>query len=148
MENKTLTPLSVLERYHKRYLEYEAAFNKEPFNDKDINERLKEIIDSGVDFDSEEFEDAVIDMMIEKPARRADVSNAALRFFLYTEFFLLTQEEELPAEIKKDFDNLPIAQDLKPFYSIKEGKFVRNEDTPINIDKNKLKDLYQAIKNS
>lgn len=146
MSNKVLTPLNVVERYHKRYIEYESAFNKEPFNEKDIHSKLKEIVDSGVNFDSEEFEDAVVDLMVEKPTRRADVNNAALRFFLYAEFFTLTQEEELPEYIKKDFENLPISQDLKPFYSIKEGKFVRNEDVPIKIERDKLKSLYQALK--
>lgn len=147
MSDKKLDALSVVERYHKRYLEYEAAFNNDPFDESKVHERLKEVANSGVDFDSEEFENTVVDLMVEKPTRRADVNNAALRFFLYAEFYQLTQDSDLPEEIKKDFDNLPIAQDLKPFYSIKGGKFVRNEDVPIKIEREKLKGLYQALKN-
>ena len=147
MSDKKLSALDVVERYHKRYLEYEAAFNSDPFDENKVHDKLKEVANSGVDFDSEEFENTVVDLMVEKPTRRSDVNNAALRFFLYAEFFQLTQEEALPEEIKKDFDNLPIAEDLKPFYSIKSGKFVRNEDVPIRIEREKLKGLYQALKN-
>lgn len=146
MSNNKLSPLSVVERYHKRYLEYEAAFNSDPFDENQVQEKLKEVINSGVSFDSEEFENTVVDLMIEKPTKRVDVNNAALRFYLYAEFYLLTENTELPESIKKDFDNLPIAQDMKSFYSIKNGNFVRNEDVPIKVEREKLKQLYQALK--
>lgn len=146
MSDKKLSPLDVVERYHKRYLEYEAAFNTDPFDESKVHDKLKEVANSGVDFDSEEFENTVVDLMVEKPTRRADVNNAALRFFLYAEFFTLTQEQELPENIKNDFESLPIAEDLKAFFSIKAGKFVRNEDVPIKIEREKLKNLYQALK--
>lgn len=146
MSDKKLSPLSVVERYHQRYLEYEAAFNSDPFDENQVQGKLKEVIESGVSFDSEEFENTVVDLMIEKPTRRTDVNNAALRFYLYAEFYLLTQDEDLPENIKKDFDNLPIAEGLKSFYSVKGGKFVRNEDVPIKVEKEKLKQLYQALR--
>jgi len=147
MSKNKVKPLDLIERYHKRYIEYEKAFNDDPFDEKKVQNQLKEIIDTGVSFDSEEFENKVIDLMIDKPTRRADVNNAALRFFLYAEFFTLTQEQELPENIKNDFESLPIAEDLKAFFSIKAGKFVRNEDVPIKIEREKLKNLYQALKN-
>ncbi len=146
--NNRLTPLQVVERYHEKYLEYEKAFNDEPFSDEQLQENLTKIIESGVSFDSPEFEDAVIEAMIEKPTRRVDVNNAALKFSLYTNFFILTQEEDLPINIQKDYDNLPINQDMKPFYSIKDGKFIRNEDSSISVEKEKLKFIYQQIKGS
>ena len=145
MSNKKATPLQVVKRYHERYLEYENAFNNDPFDEKGVQKELEEVINSGVSFDSEEFENAVIDLMVEKPARRADVNNAASKFFYYAEFYIATQEEELPESIKKDFDTLPIKKGMKPYFSIKNGKFVKNEDAPINIQKEQLKEIYRAL---
>lgn len=142
-----LTPLQVLERSHSQYLEYEQAFNDNPFDDSKIKEELKKVIDSGVDFDSKEFEDSVIDLMIEKPAKRTDVNNAALKFLMFTEFFMLTQSEEISDKILKDYNQLPIKDTLKSFYSIEDGKFVRNEKVPINIEKDKLRALYKSLQN-
>lgn len=140
-----MSPIEIVERYHEKYLEYEKAFNDNPFDESTIRVELEKVIESGASFDSEEFENAVVDLMIEKPARRSDVNNAALKFFLYTEFYLLTEEEPLPKKIEEDYKNLPIGQELKPFYSIINGDFVRNEDVPINIQKDKLKELYKSL---
>ena len=145
MSKNKLTPLQVVERYHERYLEYENAFIKNPFDESTIKAELEKVIDSGANFDSEEFENAVVDLMIEKPARRSDVNNAALKFYLFAEFYLQTQTEDLPEKIQKDFENLPISKDIKPFYSIKDGEFIRNEDVPIDIEKGKLKALYKTL---
>ena len=140
-----MTTIETVKRYHEKYLEYETAFNNNPFDDSTVKGELEKIIASGATFDSAEFEDAVIDLMVEKPARRSDVNNAALKFYLFAEFYLLTEEEPLPPEVKKDYDNLPIGDKLKPFYSIIEGKFVRNEDVPIDLEKDKLKQLYKSL---
>lgn len=148
MENSKLKPLQVVERYHERYLEYESAFNNDAFDENKTQEKLKEIANSGISFDSEEFSDAVIDLMIEKPTRRVDVQNAALKFFLYTEFYIMTQEDPLPENIKKDYDNLPVSIKAKPFYSIKDGKFVKNEDVKIDLQKDKLKELFKSLQNN
>lgn len=145
MNKNKLKPIEVVERYHKKYLEYEDAFNKNPFDESTIKTELDKVIASGADFESEEFENAVVDLMIEKPARRADVNNAALKFLLFAEFYILTNEEPLPENMQKDYDNLPIAKDIKPFYSIEGGKFVRNEEVPIDIPKEKLKQLYKTL---
>ena len=138
MSDKKLSALDIVERHHKRYLEYEAAFNNDPFDETKVQDKLKEVVNSGVAFDSKEYEDTVVDLMIEKPTRRSDVNIAALRFFLYAEFFQLTQDTPLPKEVKKDFDNLPISEGLKPFYSIESGRFVRNDDVPIKVEREKL----------
>lgn len=142
-----LTPLQILERHYNKYIEYENAFNNDPFDETKIQQELVKAAKSSSNFDSEEFKETVIDLMIEKPARRSDVNNAALRFYLYTEFFLLTQEEDVPDYIMKDFNSLPIKETMKPFFSIKEGKFIRNEDTPIKVERDKLKALYEALNN-
>lgn len=145
MSKNKLTPIEVVERYHTRYLEYEEAFNKNPFNESTIKAELEKIISSGASPDSEEFENAVVDLMIEKPAKRTDVNNSAIKFFLFTEFYLLTENDPLPEKIERDFKNLPIGKDIKPFYSIKDGDFVRNEDVPISIQKDKLRNLYRSL---
>ena len=148
MSEKTRpTPLEIVERYHKRYLEYEKAFNENPFSEKERQEEVVEIAKSGVDLDSDEFMDKMIEAMIDKPRKVADVSNAAAKFIMYTEFFLLTQDEELPEEIQKDFDNLPIKDDIKTHFSIKDGKFVRNEEVQLDEEtRNYFKSLIEQIK--
>lgn len=140
-----ISPREIVERYHEKYLEYEKAFNDNPFDESTIKVELEKVIKSGASFDSEEFEKAVVDLMVEKPARRSDVNNAALKFFLFTEFYLMTEEKPLPKKIEEDYKNLRINENMKPFYSIINGDFVRNEDTPINIQKDKLKELYKSL---
>ena len=113
MNKKTkLSPLEVVERYYQKYVEYENAFNNDPFDDSKIQEELKKVLESkkGLDFDSEEFNDAVVSVMVEKPMRRNDVNEA------------------------------------KFFHSVQNGKFVRNEDAPIKVEKERLKIIYDEIK--
>lgn len=142
MSKNKITALQVVERYHKRYLEYETAFNKNPFNREDLQNKLKDIVASNIDTDSEEFTSQMMEIMIEKPQKRAEVNNAALKFCLFTDFYLLTQEEDLPEDILKDYESLPIKNDIKSFYSVKDGDFVRNEDQEIS---NEMKNYFKEI---
>lgn len=132
MSKNKLTPLEVVERYHGRYIEYEKAFSNNPFNEEELQKQLKKIVESNIDTDSDEFMDKMIDIVIEKPQKRADVNNAAFKFCLYTDFYLLTQEEELPEEILKDYNALPIKDSIKTFFSIKNGEFVKNEKEEVS----------------
>lgn len=146
-ENKTLTPLEVVERYHQRYLEYETAFNNDPFSDKDLRDKLDEIVKSNIDTESEEFLDKMVDIVVEKPQRRVEVNNAALKFSLFVDFYLLTQEEDLPDNIMEDYNSLPIKDSLKSFFSVKDGKFVRNEKQEVSPDMKKyFKDIVFQLK--
>lgn len=142
MSKSKLTPLEVVERYHSRYLEYEAAFNKNPFTEKQRQEEILKIAKSGIDLDSEEFINQMTETMIDKPYKAADVNNAASKFIMFTDFYLLTQEEDLPENIRKDYDSLPIKDNIKTYFSIKDGEFVRNED--IEIDQ-QTKDYFKQI---
>lgn len=146
MSEKTrLTPLQVVERYHSKYVEYETAFNSEPFDKNEIEEKLKNLITKGVDPESEEFNDVIVSVMVEKPARRSDVDVAAMKFMTYASFFELTQEDTLPEHIEKDYKKLS-ENSYKFGYSIENGKFVKNEDTPVKLNKDYLKQVYKEIK--
>ena len=141
--NKKLSPLEVVERYHQRYLAYERAFYKDPFNEGDLQKKVLELAQSGIDLDSEEFENQMVDLVVDKPQKRADVNNAAFKFALFTDFYLLTQEEELPKEILKDYDSLPIKDSIKSFFSVDdEGNFVKNEETEVSDD---MRNFFKAI---
>ena len=147
MSKNKLTPLEVVERYHGKYLEFESAFNKNPFNQGDLQKKLKELADSNIDVDSEEFQNKMIDLVVEKPQKRADVNNAAFKFVMYTDFYLLTQEEELPEKILKDYNSLPIKDQIKTNFSIKDGEFVRNEKQEVTDDMRKFfKDIINQLK--
>ena len=143
-ENKTLTPLQVVERYHQIYVDYEKAFNKNPFSQEDLNQQLKEVVASGTDTESDEFLNKMIAIVIEKPQKREDVKNAALKFCLYADFYIMTQEEILPENIIKDYDNLPVKDGLKSFYSVKDEEFVKNEHQEITEE---LRGYIKAITN-
>lgn len=146
MSNK-LTPLQVVERYHQRYLDYEKAFNKDPFSEKQRQEEVLAIAKSEVDLDSDEFIDKMIEVMVDKPLKQADVNNSAAKFILFVDFYLLTQEEELPEVIRKDYDSLPIKDSIKNHFSIKDGKFVRNEEVEIDQEtKDYFKNIVTQIK--
>ena len=147
MSKNKLTPLEVVERYHKRYLEYEAAFNKDPFTEEQRQKEVLKIAKSDIDIDSEEFIEKMVETMIDKPYKIADVNNAASKFIMFADFYLLTQEEELPEEIKKDYDALPIKDSIKTYFSIKDGEFIKNEKEEDTEEmKNYFKALIQQIK--
>lgn len=146
MSKSKFTPIEVVERAHKKYLEYEQAFLKQPFSEDDLQKQLMEIVEKDGDFDSPEFENTVVELMLEKPAKRVDVNNTATKFSNYVEMYLLTNEEPLPENIQKDYDKLPIKESQKPFYSIENGKFVKNEDVPMTIEKENLKVIYRQLK--
>lgn len=146
MSKSKITPLEVVERYHTRYLQYEEAFEKNPFNEKILEEDLKEMIKSGMDIESEEFSNKMVEVAMEKPQRRVDVSKAAKKFILFAEFYMLTQEEELPKNIIKDYEALPVKEELKMFYSIENGNFVKNEDKEVSEQtKQYLKDNFKQM---
>lgn len=144
-EKTKLTPLQVVERYYEKYIEYESAFNSEPFDNKQMEEQVKKIVESGADFESDEFNDVIVSLMIEKPNRRNDVEISAMKFVTYASFYELTQEEPLPEHIDKDYKELS-KNKHKFHYSIENGKFVKNDDAPISLDKEKLKAIYLQIK--
>ncbi len=84
----------------------------------------------------------MVDVVVEKPQKRADVNNAAFKFALFTDFYMMTNEEELPENVMKDYNNLPIKDSIKTFYSIKDGKFVRNEEQEITDE---MKNFFKAL---
>ncbi len=55
------------------------------------------------------------------------INNAALKFAYFVDFYLLSEDEDLPENIMQDYENLPIRATIKTYYSIKDGKFVENE---------------------
>jgi len=131
MSKTKLTPLQVVERHHERYLEYEKAFSDNPFSHDQLRQELAKIIELGLDMDSDEFVEKMVDIVVEKPERNLDVEKAARKFIHFADFYTLTQEEELPESILKDYENIPIRNSMKPFFSINAGKFVRNEDNEV-----------------
>jgi hypothetical protein len=132
-KNKT-SARQVVERYHERYLEYETAFAKDPFNANDIQKELEKLATSNVDLDSDEFLNKMIPLVIEKPQKGADVNNAALKFSYYVDFYLLTEKDDLPENIMQDYEKLPIRDSIKTYYSIKDGNFVENEKLVVTED--------------
>lgn len=145
-ENK-ITPLQVVQRYHERYLSYEEAFNKDPFSEQDMRKELEKVATTDVDVESDEFLEKMLDIIVEKPQRRIEVNNAALKFCLFVDFYILTQEEELPDNILKDYNNLPVKDSLKSFYSVANGKFVKNEEIEITDDmKQYFKQVIQQMR--
>lgn len=140
MSKSKLTPLEVVERYHSKYLEYEAAFNKDPFSEDDLRKQLEEVALSDIDTESDDFLDKMMEIVIAKPRKRADVNNAAFKFSLFTDFYSLTNENPLPDKILKDYDALPIKDNIKTYYSIKDGNFVKNEKEEITED---MRDFFK-----
>lgn len=147
MSKSKLTPLEVVERYHEKYLQYETAFNKNPYSEKERQEEVVKLAKSDIDLESQEFLDKMADLMIDRSYKIADVNNAASKFVMFVDFFLLTQEEELPENIMKDYDALPIKENIKTYFSIKDGEFVRNEDLVLDDEtKNYFKAIIKQIK--
>ena len=139
MSKNKLTPLALVERYHEKYLEFEEAFNNDPFDPKEIEAKIKQIVEEGGDLDDDKIVEEMSPMMIEKQERKRDVNNAALKFMLHANFYLSTNEEDLPENIKKDLDNLPevLISSLKEINSIQNGKFIRNEKKVISPEEKK-----------
>lgn len=148
MSTNKLTPLEVVKRYHERYLEYEGAFNKTPFTNKDIEKDVLEVVNSDIDIDSSEFVEKMFSAIDEKTSKREDVNSAAYKFVFYTDFYLMTQEEDLPEKLLKDYDNLTFVKDsLKESYSIKDGEFVENSKKSIPPERVQYyKEIHKQIK--
>lgn len=142
MSESKLTPKEVVELHHQRYIDYETAFNKAPVNDEDTQEKLIEIVESGIDTDSEEFLDKMLDLVIERPQKRSDVNNAAFKFILFTDFYLLTQDEELSKDIMNDYNSLPIKDNIKSYFSVENEKFVKNEKQEITPE---MKNFFKEV---
>lgn len=131
MSNK-LTPLQVVERYYERYLEYEKAFMSDPFDREKVSLEVKRISDSGADMESEETMDKLAVLVVEKPQKQGDVNTAAIRFIMAVDFYNQVEETALPTKLKEDFEKLPIKSEMKVFYSVEAGKFVRNEEVEMD----------------
>tara|TARA_R110002012_G_scaffold119169_1_gene268157 strand:- start:161 stop:625 length:465 start_codon:yes stop_codon:yes gene_type:complete len=146
-KNKKPSALDIVIRYHEKYLEYETAFNKNPFNEADMKKELDKVIAENINPDSEEFLERMVDLMVEKPQKKVEVNNAALKFIFFVDFYLMTQEDPLPENISKDYDSLPIRQRLKSMYAIQDGEFVKNEKIEVSPDmKNYFKAMIKQLK--
>lgn len=147
MSKDRLTPLEVVERYYEKYLQYEAAFNKNPFSEKERQEEVVKLAKSDIDLESQEFLDKMAELMIDKAYKVADVNNSAAKFVISVDFYILTQEDDLPENIMKDYEALPIKDTLKSYFSVKDGEFVRNEELVIDEEtKNYFKAIIKQIK--
>ena len=148
MGNKN-TLIQVVERYHKRYLEYETAFNKNPFSQEELMLEVKKMADTDADIDDPIILDKMIDIVIEKPQKKADVNTSAIKFMLAADFYYQITDEELPPHIQKDYEDLPIRKEMKTFYSIENGDFIKNESTEVDENmKNYMKSILGQIKNT
>lgn len=149
MSKKTkLTPLEVVERYYNKYLEYEKAFNNNPFDEKSLDKEFHSLINSDIDIESDEALNKMLDVVIEKPQKRADVNTSAIRFLMCADFYFLVSEEPLPEKMQKDYENLEVLKDsYKPYYSVEGGEFVKNEDKKMDDNtKEFLKNIYRQEK--
>lgn len=146
---KKLTPIEVVERYYEKYLEYEKAFAQDK-DSKDTERKVKELATSGIDLESEEFNDRMMELVIATPQKIADVNNAAMKFMLFADFYLLTETEPLPEKMEEDYKNLPLRENIKNFFSVDNGKFVRNTEVSIMSDdmKKYFKAIIQQIENN
>ena len=142
MENKAI---ETVETYHKRYLEFENAFEGEADDEKKISEELETIVKNAKDFEDEKFKDAVVELTINKVLKRTDVTNAALRFYMSVDFYNTLGLDPLPEQIQKDYNNLPIRQQIKTYHSIEKGKFVRNVNEDPQIEKEQFKQYFDAL---
>lgn len=145
---KKIKPIEVVERYHKKYLEYEAAYNKNPIDQERLQKEIMSIVDKYDDFEDEKFQNEIVEIAIEKPQRASDVEKAAIKFCLYTDFYYMTNEEPLPKNIQEDYDKLPVKKQMNPFYSIEAGEFVKNETKDIGLSQEYFKDIFNQLKNA
>ena len=128
-------------------MEYEKAFNNDPGLKTNIETDVEQIVSSKIDVNSQEFLDKMFQSIDEKIRKREEVNNAAYQFFTYAEFFTLTNEEDLPDEIKKDYDNSPLKELLKSKYSVENGVFVNNEKIEISPEREKyFKEVYNQLR--
>jgi hypothetical protein len=149
MSKSKQTPLEVVERYHEKYLQYEDAFNNDPFDEKEINNKIQDIIKIDGEIDDDKVIEDLSPLIIEKQERQRDVNNAALKFMLHADFYEVTSEEGLPANIKKDLDNLPevFRNTLRETHSVNAGKFERNEKKVVTAEeKQYIKAWVEHIK--
>lgn len=138
---KRFTPLAVIEKYHAKYLEYEQAYNKEGIKE-DAEKLIRELIESGEDEDSDKFVNTMINAVIADPQKRASVNTAAIKFAMFVDYYILTQEDPLPENILTDYEKLPIRETLKPAYSVSGDKLVKNEEVDITPE---TREYFKAI---
>lgn len=148
-KSKKPTSLEVVERYHARYLEFEKAFNDNPFNKEDVQEQIKLIVEQ--DLDEDKQFDQLVEVVFEKQERQSDVNLSAVKFIMFVDYYLMTEENPLPENIQKDYDNIPqkVKESLKTKNSVHDGKFVRNEKKVITeAEKEYLKSVIDYINQS
>lgn len=144
MSNKS-TPLQIVDRYYNRLLEYERAGDKGFTSPEEIKEKLSFAIKSGKDIDEGEFKDLVSDMVVRQAEKRADIEKAAIKFALYTDFYLKTQEEELPEEVLKAYEKINIKTQMEEMYVIENESFIKKNGKESNASKQQLDYLFEVI---
>lgn len=144
MSNK-ITPLQVVERYYERLLEYEKAADKSFTSPDEIKEKLSSAIKSGTDVDEDEFKNLVSDMVVRQAEKRADVEKAALKFAMYTDFYLKTQEEKLPDPIYKAYERINISSQMDEIYVIENESFIKKSGKESNASQQQIDYLFDLI---
>ncbi len=146
---KTRTSLEIVERYHEKYLEFEKAFNNDPFNKEDTQKQVEKIVSESNDIDEDEIFKKMASIIFEKQERQSDVNTSAIRFILYVDFYTMTEKKSLPKKILDDYNAIPeqIKNSIKPLNAVVEGKFVRVEKKEITTEEaNYLKNIVEQVK--
>jgi|TARA_R110000772_G_scaffold100223_2_gene200412 hypothetical protein len=144
MSNKA-TPLQIVDRYYNRLLEYEKAGEKNFTNPEEVKEKLSSAIQSGVDVDEAKFKNLVSDMVVRQAEKRADIEKAAIKFAMYTDFYLKTQEEELPEEVLKAYERISIQSQMEEMYVIENDSFIKKNGKESNASQQQIDYLFELI---
>ena len=63
------------------------------------------------------------------------------------DFYNQVEDTPLPTKVSEDFEKLPIRNEMKVFYSVESGKFVKNEEVEIDDHtKNYIRAVVHQIK--
>lgn len=143
MSKNSNKALQIVERYYKIYTDYENAFNKGKKPKESVIEELKTVLAKNKP-NEDDFKDFAKEQYIGESQKSLDVQFAANKFIMAVNFYKQLETEELPTNMKKDYENLN-KMVYKPTYSVDNETMVRNE----KIDDSKIdfETLYKELKN-
>ena len=144
-KNQIAKPLDLVRFYYKLYQDYNKAYNGTVGQTKELENKLKELVKEGNSSD-EDFKKVVMDFTRNTSLYTNDITFIANKFLNAADFYIKTNEKDLPAEILKDYITLK-DREYKTQYSVEKGEFVKNsESTDVEIPQQEFDIIFNYYK--
>ena len=130
--------------YYQIYKDFEKAYENAIKNQSGLQEQLKPLVEKGSS-ETTEFKNLALEYMKLQGTYTFEVGFASNKFLNAADFYLKVKEEDLPADMTKDYLMLK-NEEYKPTVVVKDGQFIETSNKKIELNNMQLDYIMNVLK--